>query len=228
MIYFALIASVLIGILIVFVLKPNDKWIQLFLAFSGAYLLSITLLHILPEVYHSDSKNVGIFILIGILLQLVLDFFSQGAEHGHLHVHKKHVFPWVLFISLSIHALLEGIPLAHNHAGYTHEHNNLLWAIVIHKIPVAVILSSFLLNSSFDKKKGLLFILGFSLMSPLGSFLGDSLPILNDYRNEITSIIIGIFLHISTTILFESSQNHKFNAFKFLAILVGMGIALLV
>jgi len=179
MIYIALIASVLIGILIVFVLKPSDKWIQLFLAFSGAYLLSITLLHILPEVYYSDTKHVGIFILVGILLQLVLDFFSQGAEHGHIHVHKKHAFPWVLFISLSIHALLEGIPLAHNHAGYTHDHNNLLWAIVIHKIPVAVILSSFLLNSTFDKKKGLLFIVGFSLMSPLGSFLGDTLPILN-------------------------------------------------
>ena len=31
------------------------------------------------------------------------------------------------------------------------------------------------------------------------------------YSSEITAIIIGIFLHISTIILFESSENHNFN-----------------
>jgi hypothetical protein len=39
---------------------------------------------------------------------------------------------------------------------------------------------------------------------------------------EITAIIIGVFLHISTVILFESSENHKFNLQKFLAIIAGI------
>ena len=39
-------------------------------------------------------------------------------------------------------------------------------------------------------------------------------------------VVIGIFLHISTTILFESSSDHKFTMRKIVAVLLGIGIAL--
>ena len=42
------------------------------------------------------------------------------------------------------------------------------------------------------------------------------------YSSEITAVIIGVFLHISTIILFESSENHNFNLHKFLAIMTGI------
>ena len=63
--YLLLILSVLIGVSLVFVVKPNNKIVRLLLAFSGAYLLSVTVLHLLPEVYTTgnDYKRVGIFIL---------------------------------------------------------------------------------------------------------------------------------------------------------------------
>jgi len=41
-------------------------------------------------------------------------------------------------------------------------------------------------------------------------------------------VVIGIFLHISTTILFESTENHRFNSIKFIVILLGAGLAFLV
>lgn len=220
--YIALIASVLVGIFIVFGLKPSFKTIQLLLAFSGAYLLSVTILHLLPEVYIEENANIGLFILLGLLLQLVLDFFSKGAEHGHIHVEKDIVFPWALFISLNIHAFLEGIPLAHSH-----RHEYLLWAIVIHNIPISIILGTFFVSSKISKKNAVLFLVLFSLMTPLGSLAGEYVQILTHYKTEITAIIIGIFLHISTIILFETSKDHKFNLLKFVAILVGMVVAYL-
>ncbi len=222
MTYIALILSVLIGIFIVFGLKPSNQFAKLLLAFSGAYLLSITILHLFPEVYASEVSNIGLFILIGLLFQLILDFFSKGAEHGHIHIKKDMVFPWALFISLSIHAFMEGIPLAHNH-----HHEYLLWAIVVHKIPIAVILGTFFVNSKIPKSKAVLFLLLFSLMSPLGSLAGENVQILTLYKTEITAVIIGIFLHISTIILFETSKDHTFNLLKFVAILVGMFVAFL-
>lgn len=222
MTYIALIASVLVGIVIVFGLKPSFKTIQLLLAFSGAYLLSITILHLFPEVYAVKGANVGLFILLGLLLQLILDFFSKGAEHGHVHVEENIVFPWALFISLNIHAFLEGIPLAHN---LNHEY--LLWAIVIHNIPISIILGTFFVSSKISRKNAVLFLLLFSLMSPLGRIAGEYVQILTVYKTEITAIIIGIFLHISTIILFETSKDHKFNLLKFVAILVGMVVAYL-
>ena len=41
----------------------------------------------------------------------------------------------------------------------------------------------------------------------------------------ITALVIGVFLHISTVILFESSEGHKFNLRKLLVIIVGIVIA---
>ncbi|MEQ6123942.1 ZIP family metal transporter [Pseudotenacibaculum sp. MALMAid0570] len=218
MTYAFLIGSVLIGVLLVLLLKPNKKITQLLLAFSGAYLLSVTILHLLPDVYgHAeDTKMVGICILLGIVLQSVLESFSKGAEHGHIHFHTDgKTFPTLLFVSLSLHAFSEGLPI--HHAG-----ENLLWAIVVHKIPIAVVLTSFLVNSNFSKTKIFIFLAVFGLMSPLGVLLSEELMLFEKYIMEITAVIIGVFLHISTIILFESTENHKFNLTKFLAILAGI------
>lgn len=223
MTYIALLLSVLIGIIIVFGLKPNNKTIQLLLSFSGAYLLSITILHLLPEVYHSTAENIEIYILFGLLLQLILDYFSKGAEHGHIHAQINKTFPFALFISLCLHAFMEGIPL-----GHSHDHEHLLWAVVVHKVPIAIILGTFFIKSNFSKMNTIIYLFIFALMSPIGNFAGEHISLLITYKAQITAIIIGIFLHISTIILFESSKDHKFNRVKFAAILLGMVVALLV
>ena len=216
--YLLLIASVFIGSILVFIIKPNKKIVRLLLAFSGAYLLSVTILHLLPEVYTepSEFKKIGIFILIGIILQSVLESFSKGAEHGHIHIHSNgKKFPTLLFVSLCLHAFSEGLPIHH-------ANDNLLWAIVVHKIPIAIVLTSFLINTNYSKKITVIFLLVFGLMSPLGVLLGDKIPFFTTYYTEITALIIGVFLHISTIILFESTENHKFNLQKFIAILFGV------
>ena len=184
----ALLLSVIVGVLLVLGLKPHTKIIQLFLSFSGAYLLSITVLHLLPEVYESQQANIGLYILIGILLQSVLEYFSKGAEHGHIHAH-PHLkgIPWLLFISLSLHAFFEGIPLGVANG------NLLLWAIVVHKIPITVVLFIFLLNAELSKKYIYIFMVVFALMSPLGVSLSKEMVIFDSYHVEITAIIIGIF-----------------------------------
>lgn len=216
--YILLITAVLLGSLLVLIIKPSKQIVRLLLAFSGAYLLSVTILHLLPDVYTvtSNSTIVGIYILVGIILQSVLESFSKGAEHGHIHMHsdgKK--FPTLLFVSLCLHAFSEGLPIHH-------ADENLLWAIVVHKIPIAIVLTSFLLQTKYAKKIVFSFLFFFGLMSPLGVLLGDKIPFFTTYATEITALIIGVFLHISTIILFESTENHKFNLQKFIAILLGV------
>ena len=221
--YFLLIIPVLFGALLVLYKKPNKNIVRLLLAFSGSYLLSVTILHLLPDVYTITSSDnlIGILILIGIILQSVLESFSKGAEHGHIHIHSdSKKFPTLLFVSLCIHAFSEGLPI-HN------ADENLLWAIIVHKIPIAIVLTTFLLHAKYSKKTVFTFLFLFSLMSPLGLLLGDKVSLLQTYNTEITAVIIGVFLHISTIILFESTENHKFNFQKFLAILLGIVLTLI-
>ena len=217
--FLILFLSVILGVLIVYLLKPKLHFTQLLLSFSGAYLLAITITHLLPEAFIESNKNVGVFIILGLLIQLIMDYFSKGAEHGHIH-HHGNKFPTILFFSLCLHAFMEGIPLAHD------EHQELLWAIVVHKLPITIVLGSFLAHSNTTLFKSLSLLLLFGLMSPLGSLIGGNIDFLITYKTEITAVVIGVFLHISTIIIFESAENHKFNFAKFIAILLGFGVAL--
>ena len=221
--------SVLMGYAIALFLKPQDKKnLKLLLAFSGSFLLSLTVMHLLPEVYHEEShvhegshnNPIGLFIMIGILFQIILEFFSKGAEHGHVHGHEEiHHIPWSLFISLCIHALLEGFPVSH--------HNDLAIGIAIHHLPIAIILTTFFVNAKLRKPAILLFMVTFAVMTPLGTVISQYLPLLNQYYAEISAIVIGILFHISSTIIFEASENHKFNTAKVSMIVLGILLAYL-
>ncbi len=193
---------------------------EVFLAFSGAFLLSITVFELLPHVFETPSKSIGVFIMVGILLQIFLEFFSKGAEHGHVHLHtEKKSFPWLLFISLCIHAFMEGFPIS--------EENNLLIGIIIHKVPVAIILSFFFITAGYKRSIIISFLFFFALMTPLGNYIANNYDFVAQYETEISAVVIGIFLHVSTTILFESSKNHKFHLSKMSAVIIGIVIAYL-
>jgi zinc transporter ZupT len=219
-----LFASVIAGAIVVEIFKPQKgKNIQILLTFSGAYLLAVSVLHLLPEIFQDNtSEYIGLYILGGFLIQIVLEYFSQGIEHGHFH--KSNVIPFSVLISLCLHALLEGVPLG----GHLHDsaQNALLTGIVLHKMPVAIVLMTFFLQSNIGKSKAYFYLLLFALMSPLGVFAGNLFTSLASFHNEIMAMVIGIFLHISTTILFESSDGHKFSLQKILAIIIGACIAI--
>ena len=114
MIFALPIIAVFLGYLISLVIKPSSSTgFQLLLSFSGAFLLAVTVFELLPEVYGSEDQKVGLFIMLGLLLQIFLEFLSKGVEHGHMHQHGETAkFPILLLSSLSIHSLLEGFPLS--------------------------------------------------------------------------------------------------------------------
>jgi zinc transporter ZupT len=217
--YLLPLLSVLLGYFVALFLKPKSKTnLKLLLAFSGSFLLSLTVIHLLPEVYESKNHNIGLFIMLGILFQIILEFFSKGAEHGHVHGHAKmNQIPWLLFISLCIHAFLEGFPVSHHH--------DLAIGIAIHHLPIAIILTTFFINANLDKKAIFFFMITFAIMTPLGTIVSDFIPQLNEYYTEITAVVIGILFHISSTIIFESSEGHKFNIAKVSMIVFGIVLA---
>lgn len=233
MMYFLLFLSVIVSGLSVLFVNISSKNLKLILSFSGAFLFAICALHLIPEVYSSGTAHVGVYILIGFFAQILLEFLSEGIEHGHIHVHKHdhkgHAFPYAMMIGLSVHSFLEGMPLAN--IG-THSHDSLLTGIVMHNIPIAMALMTMLLQSHISKRNAIFWLILFALVTPLGTFtsyaIGENIiGNFSVYFDRIMGVVIGIFLHISTTILFESSENHRFNLIKFLVILMGAGFALL-
>ena len=207
MVYIVPLLAVIIGYLIALLLQPkNKKNIKLLMAFSGSFLLTLTVTHLLPEVYqfnqhnvindsaehihshvHGLSTSIGFFIMAGIVFQIILEYFSKGAEHGRVHGHNKlEKVPWLLFISLCIHALFEGMPLS--------QHPELAWGIGIHHLPITIILTAFFINAQMKKKVVFFFMALFSIMTPLGAFISNNVPLLHEYYAEISAVVVGILL----------------------------------
>ena len=224
--YIILLSSVFLGALIAFYIKNiSQNNTKLLISFSGAYLFSITVLHLIPETFAGQHNHIiGLFILIGFFIQIILEHFSKGVEHGHGHVHGS--IPISILIGLSIHSFIEGMPLGNPHH-HSHMHSSLLSAIALHKIPVGIVLTHMLIESKMSKLKIILLISAFAITTPLGTLFSQYISNISNYYSEIMAIVIGMFLHISTTILFESSEGHHFNSRKAIAIFLGTSIALI-
>lgn len=214
--------AIFIGYFVAIWFLSSDSRLGYLLSFSGAFLLAITLLEMLPSLFTKGNDRVGIWIMIGVLLQIILDFFSRGAEHGHIHFseNRQMTFPYFLLCSLCIHAFIEGFPLVSN--------NHVLIGVAVHKIPIAAVITLFMLKAKYPKGTTLLYLLLFALMTPLGSLVSTTEIFPSHILTSINAIAAGIFLHVSTTILFESSKDHSFNLYKLLTIILGILIAFII
>lgn len=233
--YILLFSVVFIGGGLAFpVRRYHQRTVGLILSFSGAYLLGITVLHLAPTAFYRGQETTGIWVLAGFLLQLLLERFSRGVEHGHLHAHKNAGWDFALqvMIGLSLHAFIEGMPLSFYGEihGHHHEtgHNDLLYGIILHKAPAAFALVLLLLWSGYKKWIVILCLFIFASMSPLGSLITTMLQPNEDVLRALIALVIGSFLHIATTILFETDDaHHKISWGKLFVILAGFGLSLL-
>jgi len=127
---------------------------------------------------------------------------------------------------LCLHAFVEAMAL-----GDAHQHHDpasrrlLLVSIVIHNYPVSIALLGMLLQSGMRRGAALVLLMVFAAMAPLGMFISAHTG-LAAHSRELMAVVIGIFMHISTTILFEASDAHRFNLAKLGAIVIGTGLGI--
>lgn len=225
-------ATVLLAGLAVRLVPAHDsgRVFKPLLALSGAYLFALTILHLLPETLRlaTDDTQVGYWVLAGFFLQLLLEIASEGIEHGHIHdhEHKHSMGPVLLLASLVLHSALEGSILT-TRAAQSGGFWPILLGVALHHVPAAFALMAVLLGRYNSFRRAFTYLLIFALASPLGMLVGQYLDSGPAYR-VLSGLVAGNFLHISTTILFETSPEHRFNRPKMLATAAGVGLALLV
>jgi len=232
-------------------LLPSGKTrnFKLLLVFAGSYLFSITVVHILPELYiqNSEVELIGLFVLAGFFLQQLLEYFTSGIEHGHLPVrtsgihppddhhshhshHHHHVSANVLLTALCVHAFLEGAMLAEPDSfAINYDVNAILLGIALHRAPAAFALMTVLAFQLHSRNKAIPYLAGFSVAAPIGllvsTYLADVNVLSDSGLTYLYALVSGNFLHISTTIVFESSPEHRFNARKLTVAILGALVA---
>lgn len=251
------------GLLVIALKIRSGTNIKFLLSFSGAYILSLCLFHLIPELYTNqiNPNIIGWSIVSGFLMQIMLDYISGGIEHGHIHnqntrhEHKHehehehehgnpgdhhmetiektnhpviNKFPVMMMIGLCIHAFMEGLPLFMGG-----DQDSLFIGIILHNIPISITLTLVFLMAGKTVFQCFSALFIFASMTPAGAILSWLIfPVqstMSQMAGQISlGIVIGIFLHISTTILFESDKNHRFNLAKLITVLAGILTAFLI
>lgn len=213
--------------------KIEDDNMKYLLAFSGSFLLSITFLHLLPETFEELNTKAGLLLLLGFFIQLFIQRLTHGAEHGHAHIGHDHDQKSTLtsiLLGLSIHAFMEGLPLGFNYREMATE-PSLYMAVAIHKLPEAMLVAA-IVNNLKGKKQAIITLLLFSMITPFSGMIATKLGMTYLFMSNLIlaliPVVAGAFIHISTTIFFESgTKHHTITIPKIVAMILGVGIGLL-
>jgi zinc and cadmium transporter len=191
----------------------SEQRMKYLLAFSGAFLLSITLLHLIPETIEHSGHQAGLFILAGFFLQQIVQRFTHGVEHGHAHAgdhNHHHISVLPVFVGLAVHAFSEGLPLGISYTD-TATLPSLYIAVALHKVPEAMLITSLVYASNRKRSKAWMSLIFFSLITPfagiLTSFLGSRYAGVEHFIHMCIPVIAGAFIHIATTYFLKAVQN---------------------
>ena len=212
---------IVLGVVVWAALLPTGKRLpegamRAITVFGGAFLLGVCVLSLLPEAVNIIFPEDGelevdqrpfFAILAGFLIQQVLESLSAHAEHGHIDDHHADAPILGLMMGLCLHAFLEGMPLVDIDGSVN---NGLLVGILIHNIPVALILVALLSSRHMNVWTALALLALFGIMSPLGSLF--NLYVVQPDENQqhmIIGLVIGVLLHVSSSILFDHKQHDK-------------------
>ena len=93
----------------------------------------------------------------------------------------------------------------------------------VHNLPIAALLAFWLRQCGIPLRQVLFALVGMSLAAPLGAGFGILLPLdLPGMEGFIGGLVVGIFLHVSSTILFELQKDHRLPTGLWLIVIIGL------
>ncbi len=210
--------------------KWNQKQLHLFVAFGGGTILGAIFLHLLPDALTMGNVDLTTSMVllgfVGILLveRILLGGHTHGSDGNAMTRHE--VVGITALVGLSAHSLAGGFGLA---VGTLNPQLGLVifLAIIMHKGTEAFSLSTIFRLAEYPRRKALLLLIIYSLMTPIGALV--SLPLIQALKNIDLSIPTGLtagtFLYVATLDLIpEAFHGGKERFLPFLWLMIGISI----
>lgn len=206
---------------------------------TGVFL-GAALLHMLPE-SSAEFRQMGFhypfaYLIVGIVFLSFLWMEHLGQELYEHHEATHPAFAILAWAMLSVHALMLGAAL-----GLHHDNSlviMLFLAIITHKWAESFAIAVQLNKSALSTRSGLLFFLAFSLMTPIGIFIGWYFGHTVNTNSFIDPILMaasaGTFLYLGTLhglercVMVQRCCNLRYFSFVIIGFLLMAGVALYV
>ena len=217
----------------------NQKILHLLIALGAWTMLSVALVHILPETIEENNYSIYAFVLGFVCIYLLEEILTPHShdhhhhDHSHEdpHEHYNHVVT-VAWIAIFIHTLLDGLSIRAGFAMDTTLGLSILSWVAIHQIPVSLSIASMLRESLFTKKIQILLVVLFWFAASIwfvisGFFLTRLSPSLIAFSSALAgwSLLYVSNVELLPMIHAQSTKKMKYiTVFLFVLGVIGMSL----
>ncbi len=213
-VFIASVLACLVTVAGIYVINHYAAWgnrnVAHFMSFAAGVLITVSLMHILPEAYKMNNKA-PVFVLIGFMSLYVsnriLDkyrFHDRQVAHPSLGL--------IPMIGIGIHSLLDGViySVTFNVSIFT----GMLAAIgmVLHEFPEGIITFLLLERAGFSRKKAVTWsLIAAAFSTPLGTLI--SFPFIHTISRTVLGLLLafsaGALLYVGATHLLPAVENEE-------------------
>jgi zinc and cadmium transporter len=200
----------------------SHRELQLLISMSAGIVLGVVFFDLRPQAV-GMSRHFFVAVLAGFVLLLALEKFLLIHPHETEELAGRRS-GLAAYAGISLHALIDGVALGSS-VMVPALGGAVVWAIVAHKIPDTLSLSSILIFFGFGRRQILWLLLAVALLTPVGGFV--ALVALRHASPAVLALAMGVaagtFLFIATSDLLPHAHAHRKGRFRNLvAVLTGL------
>jgi len=189
----------------------HSRWsvraLENMVALSAGFMVSVALLDLAPDAIKTQGESAGLVILIGYLLV----HFTQHtlAPHFHFGEEVHHVTKMVSFSALAglmLHTFVDGVAIASGFGVSSALGILVFFAILLHKLPEGLAISSLFLASGESRLAALAASGALAGSSILGALATQAVPILERYGLPLAA---GVTLYVGASNLVPEIQGKR-------------------
>ncbi len=182
----------------------HSRWsvraLENMVALSAGFIVSVALLDLAPDAIKTQGESAGLVILIGYLLV----HFTQHTLAPHFHFTKMVSFS--ALAGLMLHPFVDGVAIASGFGVSSALGILVFFAILLHKLPEGLAISSLFLASGESRGAALAASAALAGSSILGALATQAVPILERYGLPLAA---GVTLYVGASNLVPEIQGKR-------------------
>ena len=204
---FALLAA-LANVLGAAAVAVRSRWsvrsLETMIALSAGFMIAVALTDVLPEAIARGGSRAGVIATLGFLLvHLTQHTFARHFHFGEETHHVTKVVSASALIGLLLHTFVDGVAIASGFAADARLGLLLSSAILLHKLPEGLAISSLFLAAGASRRRALLAAAALGGATIVGVALTDGVPALTTHGLALSA---GVTLYVAAANLVPEVQ----------------------
>ncbi len=189
----------------------RNRWsvraLENMVALSAGFMVSVALLDLVPDSIRVHGESAALIILLGYLLVHLTQ--HTLAPHFHFGEERHHVTKVASFSALAglmLHTFVDGVAIASGFRVSTAVGMLVFFAILLHKLPEGLAISSLFLASGESRRAAFGASVALAISTLVGALLTQTVPVLGQYGLPLAA---GVTLYVGASNLVPEFQGKR-------------------